>query len=208
MFYVAVEGESTEPDYLGYLNKEFGPDLRFRILPLWRRNGLKPREVVDRVLSESKVLAQRDPDDDESEFWALFDRDEHTGIPHAFAAAKAGGVKVGFSHPSFDLWLLLHFAAFSGAQSGSSDLVHEKLRRRPGFEQFGVKGDKSVRNGRADALTGHESNAAKRAKKLANDCPNQMCNENSGHASHCDPLCRDPSTNVWELLVALKIIDG
>lgn len=201
IFYVAVEGEATEPDYLAYLNKEFGQDLRFRIQPLWRRYGLKPQEVVDRV------LAEHDPDDKDNEFWALFDRDEHTGIPQAFAVARENNVRVGFSHPSFDLWLLLHFTAFSGAQSGSSGLVHEKLRRHRGFERFNINGDKSVRDARADTLKGHERAAAKRARKLTNDCPNKKCNEQGGHVDHCDPLRRDPSTNVWELLVALKIID-
>jgi hypothetical protein len=201
IFYVAVEGQSTEPDYLDYLNKEYGQDRRFRIQPLWRRNGLKPREVVE------TVLAERGPDEDWSESWALFDRDEHTGIPQAFATARENSVRVGFSHPSFDLWLLLHFTASSGAQSGSSDLVHEKLRRCQGFERFGVNGDKSVRHDRLDALKGNERAAAQRARKLTNDCSNQECDEHRGHVDRCDPVGRDPSTNLWELLAALKIID-
>jgi hypothetical protein len=204
VFYVAVEGESTEPDYLNHLNREFGEDLRFRIEPLWKSNGLKPREVVDAVLAQRS----QDEKDEKDVFWALFDRDEHVGIPQAVAKARKNDIRVAFSHPSFDLWLLLHFVAFSGAQSGSSDVVHEKLRKWPGFETFAVNGDKSVRGTRAEVLKGKESAAAKHAKKLTNDCPNPACNENDGHADHCEPLCRDPSTDVWKLLVALKIIDG
>lgn len=199
IFYVAVEGESTEPDYLNYLNKEFAEDLRFRIQPLWRSNGLKPPEVVD------AVLAQR-TEDEKDEFWALFDRDEHVGIPQAIAKARKNDVQVAFSNPSFDLWLLLHFTAVSGAQGGSSAIVHEKLRKYPAFETFAI-GDKSVRNGRAEALKGKENAAARRARKLDDDCPNTACNKNDGHADHCDPLRRDPFTGVWELLVALKIIE-
>ncbi|HEV8559591.1 MAG TPA: RloB family protein [Actinophytocola sp.] len=203
VFYVAVEGASTEPDYLSYLNDEFGRDLRFRIHPLWRSKGLKPREVVEAVLAQRS----QDEGDEKDEFWALFDRDEHVGIPQAIAKAKKNDVRIGFSHPSFDLWLLLHLAAFSGAQGGSSVIVHEKLRKHPAFETFEPNGDKSIRNERVEALKGKENVAAKRARKLTNDCPNPACNENDGHADHCDPLCRDPSTDMWELLVALKIIE-
>jgi len=116
-------------------------------------------------------------------------------------------VKVAFSHPSFDLWLLSHFDSFSGAQNGSDDIVHKKLRRQRHYETFSDDGDKSVKGARADALTGREKAATKRAKKLMNDCPTPACSEKAGHADHCDPLRRDPSTDVWRLQVALGIVD-
>ncbi len=198
IFYVAVEGESAEPDYLDYLNERFGDEHDFFIQPLWRRHGFKPGEVV------SKALELRS----EGEVWAMFDRDEHPDIPQAMAAAKRGGVHVAFSHPSFDLWLLLHFTGFnSGRQNGSSKVVHEKLREHEGFETFGID-DKSVRGERADALFGKEWIAARNARKLADDCATPACSAAAGHANHCDPLKRDPSTGVGELLVALKIIKG
>ncbi|HEX5493567.1 MAG TPA: ATP-binding protein [Mycobacteriales bacterium] len=46
IFYVAVEGESTEPDYLAYLNQEFGDEKGFLIQVRSERNGLKPRDVA------------------------------------------------------------------------------------------------------------------------------------------------------------------
>ena len=200
VLYVGVEGESTEPDYLDHLNREFGAKLGFTIHVLRSGRGLKPREVVQRVLAEREH-------DKEGEFWAVFDRDQHDGIPQAYADAATHGVQVAFSHPSFDLWLLLHFTAFSGAQSGSNEIVHEKLRRIPEFETFGRR-NKSLRGRRAAALLGNEDAAAARARKLADDCPNRACNATDGHAEHCDPLCRDPSTDMWRLLATLTVIDG
>jgi hypothetical protein len=78
VFYVAVEGGVTEPDYLAYLDETFGEEHQFRIHREFRSKGLKPREVVDRVLKHR---------DEVGELWALFDRDNHEGIPEAFAAA-------------------------------------------------------------------------------------------------------------------------
>lgn len=89
----------------------------------------------------------------EDEAWALFDRVQHTRIPQAVAEAATAGVEVCFSHPSFDLWLLLHFQAFGGRQSGSSDVVKDKLRKAdPAFRNFDKRGDKSVKGPRAEGL--------------------------------------------------------
>lgn len=197
LFYVGVEGGVTEPDYLTHLNREFGDTHKFHIHPISQSRGFKPREVVNRVI---KYQGGSD------HLWALFDRDEHEGILTAMKTAQEAGVNVAFSHPSFDLWLLLHFRDFSGAQAGSDKIVHEKLRQQQGFERFSDTGDKSVTNARAIALTGNHHAAMKRARKLADDCPTRGCSAAHGHVAHCDPLKRDPSTDVWQLLVALGIV--
>jgi len=129
VFYVAVEGGSTEPDYLGFLNRELGSELRFLIHPLYRSNGMTPTRVV------ARALEQRDEIRHGSglvQLWAIFDRDQHHDILQAMRDAEAGGVTVAFSHPSFELWLLLHFSDFSGQQGGSSRVIHGKLRRQAG----------------------------------------------------------------------------
>ena len=204
VFYIAVEGEVTEVDYLGHLQRNFGEDLDFKIHILYSKNGLKPLEVVDRVIAEEA--------EEGAQKWALFDRDEHVDVPAAFEKAKQNEIKVAFSHPSLDLWLLLHFAGFdSGAQSGSSEVVKEKLRKFPGFADYDKSGDrprKHVRGPRSDALLGKEAAATRNAKRLTNDCPTQDCTAKNGHADYCPPLKRDPSTDVWKLLAELKIVSG
>ncbi|MEV0392035.1 RloB family protein [Polymorphospora rubra] len=205
MFYVAVEGESTEPDYLTYLNREFGAEHQFLIHPLYKRNGMTPGRVVDRALEQRDEIAG---DDARAQLWALFDRDQHRDIPKALRDARAGGVRIAFSNPSFDLWLLLHFTDVSGQQNGSSRVVHSKLRQQPGFETFGVRNDKSVAGSRAKALAGRSAAAVRRAKRLVDDCPNGACSAVAGHAAHCDPLRRDPSTDVWQLVIELGIAES
>jgi hypothetical protein len=85
-FYVAVEGESTEPDYLAFLNREFGAKHQFIIQPLAKRNGMTPRRVVAKALEQrGEVLAG----DDRVQLWAFFDRDRHQDIPQAMRDARA-----------------------------------------------------------------------------------------------------------------------
>lgn len=228
VLYVGCEGESTEPDYLDYLVKRFGSGERtgqpFRIVPVYKANGLLPEQVVEAV----RQYAATD------ETWALFDRDEHTRIPQAVEDAAADGTEICFSHPSFDLWLLLHFQAYGGRQSGKSTDVVNKLRTAdPAFRRFDKKNDKSVQGARRAALQGRTRAAIAHAKSLISQCEHGACkagqhqavpvdrtsshnpdhlpqsprkwSARSGHAPDCKVLDRDPSTDVWRLLVSLGI---
>lgn len=229
VLYVSCEGESTEPDYLRYLNGRFGNGERgnppFRIIPVVRKKGgLTPDRAVDKVKSEAAG----------DEAWALFDRDKHTTIPQAFEAAAATGVELCFSHPSFELWLLLHFQAFGGRQSGSSENLKKKLRKaHAAYKTFDDRNNKSIKGPRAKALQGKAGTAISNAKNLLAQCEHGACKASrakfvqpaepggavvlpgpkpperwaarSGHAPTCQVLDRDPSTDVWRLLVSLGI---
>lgn len=87
-------------------------------------------------------------------------------------------------------------------------VIHEKLRRQAGFETFGARNDKSLRGPRVLALNGKQEDAVKRAKRLVEECSTGECSASNGHAAHCDPLRRDPSTDVWRLLVELGIVSA
>lgn len=221
--YVACEGESTEPDYLEYLNERYGdvPDgdrTPFRIQPVYRRNGMLPSETVEAV----REIAEED------EAWVLFDRDEHHDVLKAVKEAAACGVDLAFSHPSFDLWLLLHFQDFGGAQSGSSRIVIEKLRQADAaFKDYDKRSDKSLKTVRRVVLEKNQDKAVMRARGLVKSCGHGSCDPGraatrpvdrdaeprppqqwaarSGHASDCPILDRDPSTDVWRLLVSLGV---
>ncbi len=230
VLYVGCEGESTEPDYLDYLVKRFGSGERtgqpFRIVPVYKANGLPPEQVV-------KAVSQYAATD---ETWALFDRDKHTRIPQAVEDAATDATEICFSHPSFDLWLLLHFQAFGGQQSGVATNVVEKLRKaNPAFKRFDKRNDKSVRGPRSEALEGKTKDAIAHAKSLVTQCEHGACKASqhkaapvdrtsphnpdhlpqsprkwaarSGHAVDCKVLDRDPSTDVWRLLASLGIED-
>ncbi|MDA2803231.1 RloB family protein [Nocardiopsis suaedae] len=235
VLFVAVEGAATEPDYLIHLNHEFGDggeggDARhpFQIHPISDRNGLLPKQAVAKAAEKAR---------EGEEAWVLFDRDgaDRDGdIREALAAAADVQVDVCLSHPSFDLWLLLHFQPFSGAQSGRSRNVVDKLRAAGGaeaFKDYDKRNDKGIKGRRRDALRGRETAAVANARALVSACEHGGCkagkahtgqidrrpsgesptkpgqwSARSGHAPECDPIKRDPSTDVWRLLVSLGIV--
>jgi hypothetical protein len=220
IIYVVAEGEVTEPDYCTALNNRFKDEHQFYINTRYsRKNGLHPLEVAEQAITIASDPRERRGSGPVHEVWALFDRDQHTDVREAFtrigehnAGAPASGykeVQIGFSHPSFDLWLLLHFQQLSNPQDGSSTHVHEKLRSYPAFERFasGTAGSKAITADRAEQLLspGRIESAVRNASVLVRNCPTGSCSPAGGHADGCDPLCRDPSTDVWRLLQSLGI---
>jgi RloB-like protein len=142
------------------------------------------------------------------QLWAMFDRDTQPQIREAFAQAEREDVQIAFSHPSFDLWLLLHFSDFQGSQGGSSKIVVGKLRGADAaFARYATRsGEKKLDGRRINALRGKHGHAAKRAQRLSDDCLTGACSRGAGHCDHCQPTDRDPSTDVWRLLDALGIL--
>jgi RloB-like protein len=129
---------------------------------------------------------------------------------HNAAAALNAYKEVGiaFSHPSFDLWLLLHFQSLTTPQGGSSIQVHEKLRGYPAFERFATRtsGSKSIGEARAAQLVPRTEAALRNARVLVKQCTGNGCSPSGGHAADCDPLRRDPSTDVWRLIESLGVV--
>jgi hypothetical protein len=220
---VVAEGGVTEIDYCTALNNAFGQRRGFRINnPFVRASGLKPLDVAERAIQAAGSGEGGGSGTDTSsyplqEVWALFDRDQHQGIREAFvevkrhnAEARERGmlkIEVAFSHPSFDLWLLLHFQPLTNPQGGSSDTVRRKLREYPGFENFGTS-SKRITQDRAARLMApeHIGAAVKYARALVGQCQTGDCSPAKGHVSGCDPLRRDPSTDVWCLIESLGIV--
>ncbi|MFJ6992953.1 RloB family protein [Streptomyces sp. NPDC003090] len=230
MIYVAAEGEKTEAEYIKLLNDTYGdrPGQKFLLKFCRAGEGLRPDEVVDHV-----VASAPSPSDEK---WALFDRDtednREASIRKAMGKAAKAGVQIGFSHPSIELWLLLHFQQFTSQEEGRSEEVKNRLRKHPeakGFADYDKKsGDrgKGLGGQRGQSLLKKEGAAIDNARRLVANCPHGGCspkkanlgkipgpgtetyeewNRRSGHADGCDPLKRDPSTDLWRLLTMLDI---
>jgi len=200
LVYLVCEGDATEYEYFTMINREFGA-LGFRLdFPPRhvRRNGLTPRQVVSHALS----AAEKEVD----AIWALFDRDQHMEIPAAFNDARGTPkVHIGFSNPSFDLWLLFHFQPYGPTTGGSSADVHGKLGSCPAFAGFG-KRDKHITEARARVLADRVGDAVKNARAQVDTCSTGACSAKHGHASSCSPLDRDPSTDVYLLIESLRLV--
>jgi hypothetical protein len=220
VIYVVAEGEVTEPDYCTALNNHLKGSHQFYINTRYsRKNGLHPLEVAEGAVTIASDPRERWDNGPVHEVWALFDRDQHTDVRAAFARIEGHNaevpakgykeVQIGFSHPSFDLWLLLHFQQLSSPQGGSSAQVHQKLRTYPAFGRFasGTAGSKAITADMAEQLLtpGRIESAVRNARALVRSCPTGSCSLTGGHVDGCDPLFRDPSTDVWRLVQSLGI---
>ncbi len=193
VFYVVTEGEGTEYDYLDRIDKAYGPRWKFRIRmppPHVRRNGLSPSDVVEHLCRQAYEPAIK-------QVWGLFDHDGRTNIDQVCSTAERKKLKVGLSHPSFELWPLLHFQDFTpAAQHGKNELITDKLRNaHQAFANYG-RPNKRIDQPRFAALMEGDGirNAVHRARRL------------SHHFTHETPSQRDPSTAVYLLIEALGVV--
>ncbi|MDQ2883199.1 MAG: RloB family protein [Actinomycetota bacterium] len=194
IFYVVTEGGRTELDYLDWLNKIYGPRCKFHIrtlLPRTQQNGLKPSDVLEHACH---LAAQPDI----KQIWGLFDHDERPDIDQVCLRAKPGRVHLALSHPSFEMWLLLHLREFTPGhrQDGKSGPIIDKLRSaHPSFADYG-KRRKRIDKSHFDALMEGDGirKAVHRARCL------------SRHFARETPSQRDPSTEVYRLIEALGIV--
>lgn len=105
---IVCEGKVTEFIYFDGIR-------RFRRIPrelvtLDRGSGV-PLSLVERAI----ILKQKNREDAAKDsyllfdqIWCVFDRDEHPNIPEAKQLAQKHNIKVAFSNPNFELFLLLH----------------------------------------------------------------------------------------------------
>jgi hypothetical protein len=185
---VVAEGEGTEYDYLGYLNTFYGSDFRFLIRSPNQRRGLSPSQVVEEAADAVEEQG--------IQIWGLFDHDGRPDIDQVCARARRLGINAALSHPSFELWLLLHFQDFATAQSGSNNVIMDRLRAaHPAFSDYG-EGNKRIDARRFDVLNEDDRirKAVERAKRL------------SVQFAHQTPSKRDPSTDVYRLIERLGIV--
>ncbi|WP_030454473.1 RloB family protein [Herbidospora cretacea] len=202
VFFAVCEGRVTEYDYLTLLQNLYGAACSFRIdmpAPGSRRDDMKPEQVADFAIR----VAESDGDQ-YTEIWALFDRDQHAGIPQALnrLARHAPKVRVAFSHPSFDFWLYLHFAGYDVPLNGSSQEIVKRLNQREAWTRFGR--DKRLTEARAADLAPHVVTAAGRARGLEKRCAADDCTHTRG-GTVCGLLERDPGSGMGALIESLGI---
>jgi hypothetical protein len=212
VLFIVCEGQ-TERSYLHHLNHRYGVECNFQIQLTPRKvtegqqfNGYKPVPAVREAIRFKKATKGIK----NTEFWAVFDRDENEDVYEAFRLARQNGINVAFSHPHFELWLWLHFACGPpGRLGGDRTVIPAKLRRMKKFDDF----EKLVEPHHFEELImdGRQAKAVKLAQGLVAACPSGRCASaaepgGSGHAPNCDILLRDPSTDVYRILETLGII--
>jgi hypothetical protein len=105
---VFTEGKKTEPIYLNYwrrvhrqqvlvdVSDEHGPPLTLV------KRAVAQRATDERQARYGKGAAY-------SEYWCVFDIDEHPDVRIALELAESKGIQVAVTNPCVELWFLLHF---------------------------------------------------------------------------------------------------
>lgn len=120
----------------------------------------------------------------------MFDRDQHPNVDDLIRRATDAGVHVAFSHPCFELWLLVHFRSYGAPCGGEcKGLVDALDACIPGYKKRGKR--VALAN-----VEGRYQQARQQAARLRDQ------HERDGIALKTQ---RDPSTNIWELVDALGI---
>jgi RloB-like protein len=106
---IYAEGKNTERDYFEAMQRTF----RSVVVDIEIIEGAGvPLTIAKKVTAAARLARRRhgrQSYEQNDEFWAVFDRDEHPNVPDAIARCHEANVGVAFSNPCFEIWLILHF---------------------------------------------------------------------------------------------------
>lgn len=108
---IVCEGEKTEPQYLkGFQALCRNPRVQ---IELHGGRGVPQTlvSVAQKKKKEAEQQAKREKDDNLKfdAVWCVFDCDDHHHLPATFQTARQSEIRIAYSSPCFELWLLLHF---------------------------------------------------------------------------------------------------
>ena len=183
---VVTEGKVTEVSYLKALKVILKRSFELPSIPTDHGDPLTLVELAKqkRTDLERDAKRTRDPKTRLDEVWCVFDRDEHDKprLSQAIDNARAASIKVAYSNPCFELWLLLHFRDQPGDQHRHhiQEMVGTFI---PGYDKYVPP----------DALSDPNriASAVKRARSLAQ------------HAEEEGDPYRSPTTSVYGLVCSL-----
>lgn len=103
---LVCEGKETEPNYFNGLLRSVGikqPEAAFKAKdnsPIGVAKAAKAvyKEAVSLRIPKPMIWV-----------WAIFDRDDHAGVPEAVSMLEGSPVGVAFSNICFEYWILLHY---------------------------------------------------------------------------------------------------
>lgn len=180
---IYCEGEKTEPYYFQAIRDEIKST---SIHIVAEGFGEATTTLVDRIIAAKE---QRSRTDEQTEWWAVFDRDSHFGFNKAVRDAEANQINVAYSNESFELWLLLHFNLCGSALT--RNILKSKLKECMGGHY--EKGDKTTYS----RLKNREAAAIRNARSL------ERTHTSEGSLL---PEDRNPSTTVYKLVERLRSI--
>lgn len=118
---IISEGKKTEPNYFNAIKRQF----RLTSVDIADTKKNTGKELLQIAIDlRAKAKRERNPYD---EIWIVLDRDGYTKHPEVFDRVNSyPDIKIGFSSPCFEYWLLLHFE-FTSAPFNDCDTTIKKL---------------------------------------------------------------------------------
>ena len=109
VIHIYTEGEKTEPNYFNAIKNELRVnEIDIKVIGL----GDHTDSLVKRVIEMKNGISKTD---EESEWWVVFDKDDHSGFKQAIEMAESNDIKVAYSNECFELWFILHFEYLQSA---------------------------------------------------------------------------------------------
>ncbi|KIX12621.1 RloB family protein [Dethiosulfatarculus sandiegensis] len=143
-----------------------------------------PFSLVEAALKQAKQF-KKDFGFEYTEIWCVFDRDQHTIFSDAQILAKKHKVKIAYSIPCFELWVILHYQE-QNAEIDPRKLI-SSLKHKCGLDDYDKNGSALFK-----VLEENREIATIRAKALRRR-----------HEKDDRPPWTNPSTNMDELMERL-----
>ena len=179
---IYTEGQKTEPNYFNSIKDELRlPEIDIKVHGCGDHTMPLVEWVIERKNNENTG--------EETEWWVVFDRDEHTEFNNAISLARSNSISVAYSNECFELWFILHFNLLSTAIGRGQ--YYKKLT-----ELLDVKYEKNSSD-IYELIKEKEATAILNAKNL------EKTHNDEGVES---PEKRDPSTLVYQLVEKLRAL--
>lgn len=177
---VFTEGEVTEVEYLKDLERQH----RHAVVVTVDAFHGGPLQLVQHAVearAHDLKVEKKGRGRARDEYWCVFDRDQHEGIPSALALARSNSIEVAYSNPCMELWFLLH---------DRDQMAHiERHDAQRSWRDLSGCKDKHLSSTALDLL--NENYAAARARA-------QYLDEK--HRRDDSPEHHNPSTSAWRLV--------
>jgi hypothetical protein len=180
---VFTEGKKTEPVYLTHWNRAYREKIIVTIDDFHGAPLSLVQQAAARRTADVKE-ARRGRGDAYSEYWCVFDIDEHPNVGRALELAASSGVSVSVSNPCVELWFLLHFQEQNAAIER-----HEAQRKAAEYLSRG----KTPTSAALAALFSQYEDARRRAQTL-----------DRKHELDGSPPRSNPSSNAWRLIETIR----
>jgi hypothetical protein len=168
--FIFTEGKNTEPTYL----KDFAAEHGNSLVVLECEGGAGvPATLVEKAKTQlTLVRRSRNSFEKSDQVWVIFDEDEHPKVREAIAQALSLGIKVGYSNPCFEVWLILHHADHD-APDGRHAVQHKLAALDNGYDTGAKKPTYALLSPNYDQAKARAKKMRARRKKERNPlgCP-------------------------------------